>query len=588
MAGFADTLAATTQLRCAAATVVACLVGSTHRTGALAFAHPLLSCRINLGLLHMLEVRPHSTTLYHNGIVHTQDATHHRAEALVIKGNRIQFVGSNAEARALAGQGARLVDLGGRLMLPGFIDGHVHFVWGGRHLLGIDLRACSTPKEFRNKVESYAAIHRGRWVIGGTWDHEVWPTKQLPTRQLIDDVTVGTPVFVQRLDSHMGLANSLALQLAGITAATPDPPGGMIERNPDSGEPTGILKDLAMNLMQAVIPKPSPMELEQAVLEAQQEARRNGITSVHDITMPEDYAAFQTLEQNRKLTVRIYTRLPIAGYRELAREGIQAGHGSPFLKVGSLKAFSDGSLGASTAWFFGPYLNDSTTAGLPMDIVTNGQLLSWALEADRDRLQLSIHAIGDRANRYVLDIADRISSNNASWDRRFRVEHAQHVRPEDIPLFRKFNVIVSAQPYHVIEDGAWAESRIGRERVSSSFTFRSFIDAGVTLCFGSDWTVAPLDAIAGIYAAVTRRTLDGKNPDGWIPAQKLTVDEAVRCYTINNAYAAFEEHEKGTLEPGKLADLVVVSRDLYSLDPSELRDAVVDMTIVDGNVVYER
>jgi predicted amidohydrolase YtcJ len=528
------------------------------------------------------------TTAFLNGLVRTQEPALPLAEAVVVRRDRITFVGSSVEARSVAGPAAKLVDLGGRMMLPGFIDGHVHFLWGGQHLLGINLRECSSPAQFREALKAYVARREGRWVTGGTWDHERWPERSLPTRQLIDDVSAETPVFLQRLDGHMGLANSFALRLAGITAETPDPDGGKIERDPVSGEPTGILKDTAMNLVSAVIPKLSSANLERAAMEAQQVAAREGITSIHDITLPDDMEVYRKLERDQKLTVRIYTRLPIAGVQDLVREDIRAGHGSGFLKMGSLKAFADGSLGSSTAWFFDPYHDDTTSTGLPTDVVMNGQLRAWALEADRAGLQLSIHAIGDRANKFVLDLAQEISSVNPFWERRLRIEHAQHVRVGDIPSFKRSDIIVSAQPYHLTDDGRWAESRLGLDRTSMSYSFKSFLDAGVVVCFGSDWTVAPLDVISGIHAAVTRQTLDGKNKGGWFPGQKLTVEEAVRCYTVHNAFAAFEENDKGSIRAGKLADLVVVDRDLYDCVPDAIRDAEVDMTVFGGRVVYER
>jgi predicted amidohydrolase YtcJ len=536
----------------------------------------------------MLRDSAHSATVFLNGIVRTQEPARPLAEAVVIRGDRITFVGGTAEARSVAGPAAKLVDLGGRLMLPGFIDGHVHFLWGGQHLLGINLRECSSPAHFRETVAAYVSRRGGRWVTGGTWDHEQWPGRGLPTRQLIDDVSGDTPVFVRRIDGHMGLANSLALRLAGITPQTPDPEGGKIDRDPLSGEPTGILKDTAMNLVTAVIPKLSEADLERAAMDAQQAAARKGITSIHDITMSEDLDVYRKLEKDQKLTVRIYTRLPISCFEDLVREGIRAGHGSKFLKTGSLKAFADGSLGSGTAWFFDPYDDDGTSTGLPTDTVTNGQLRARALEADRAGLQLSIHAIGDRANRFVLELAGEIASVNPFWDRRLRIEHAQHVRAADIPSFKASGIIVSAQPYHLADDGVWAESRLGRSRVSTSYSFKSFLDAGVVVCFGSDWTVAPLNVMSGIHAAVTRQTTDGKNPGGWVPEQKLTVDQAVKCYTVHNAFAAFEENEKGSIKAGKLADLVVVDRDVYACVPDAIRDADVDMTIVGGRVVYER
>jgi predicted amidohydrolase YtcJ len=534
------------------------------------------------------DLQKDNTCCFFNGIVRTQNGRHPLASAVVTKKGRIAFVGNTPDAISLAGPSADAHDLGGRLLLPGFIDNHTHFVWGGTHLLGIDLRGCRSMAAFKRTIGEVVARRRGRWVTGGDWDQEAWEIKRLPSREWVDDVSPDTPLFVQRFDGHMALANSVALTMAGITRDTADPVGGLIERDPGTGEPTGILKDSAMDLVAGIIPKQTPAEMERAVVEAQAHAMRNGITSIHDITLPEHLEVYRKMEREGTLTCRIYTRLPISGYEELVRQGIRAGHGSDLLKTGSLKAFSDGSLGSGTALFFDPYLDDPTNAGLAMEIVTNGDLRRWALDADKNGLQLSIHAIGDKANHMVLSLFQEIVGVNPPWDRRFRIEHAQHVRAEDIPLFRTLGVIVSAQPYHAVDDGVWAERRIGAERLKTTYAFRSFMDAGVTVCFGSDWTVAPLDVLAGIHAAVTRSTLDGQNAGGWIPEQKVTVEQAVRCYTVNNATAAFEEHVKGTIEVGKLADLVILNEDIYSIDPSRINRAHVDMTVFGGQIVYER
>lgn len=520
-----------------------------------------------------------------NGNVHTLHPGRPRAEAVVSKGSRIVFVGSSTDARAFAGPGAEVIDLHGRLMLPGFIDNHVHFVLGGSQVNGLHLRECTSTDALVRTLAAYIATHRGAWVTGGDWDQEGWDVKQMPVRQLIDPVSSSTPVFINRFDWHMALANSVALQKAGVTRDTPDPPGGTIERDPATGEPTGILKDAAMDLVSRVMPRHTPGELEHAVLQALDVARRNGVTSVHDISEEEHIPVYHKLEGAGKLTCRIYARLPIAGIAKLVREHVRRAHGTEFVKVGSLKAFADGSLGSNTAWFFDPYLN-APTSGLAMEILTSGKLREWALEADRHGLQLSIHAIGDRANDAILSIFEEIIRENPAWDRRFRIEHAQHVRREDINRFASLGVVASAQPYHCIDDGVWAEQRIGTARARNTYAFKSLLDAGVCVCFGSDWTVSPLDPLGGIYAAVTRSTLDGKHPDGWFPAERLSVDEAVRCFTVNNAYAAFEENLKGSLAPGKLADMVVLSEDIYAVPAAEIRNARVAMTVVDGNVVY--
>lgn len=523
-----------------------------------------------------------------NGKIYTLDQNHPVVQAVVVSGNKIIFTGSTKEAEALIDKNTSVTDLKGRLMLPGFIDNHVHFMTGGFYLLGIDLRHAKSTQEFKNILQEYVKSHSGKWITGGDWDHEAWEIKDLPVKEWIDSFTPNTPVFVNRFDGHMALANSYALKLAGITKDTPDPDGGKIVKDPKTGEPTGMLKDNAMSLVYRVIPDPAENEYNEALTAALNEAKKNGFTSVQDITYANDLKTYQRFEREGKLTCRIDTRLPISQCENLINMGIQNNLGSNKLKIGALKAFADGSLGSSTALFFEPYAQDSTTSGLAMDILTDGRLKKWSLEADKAKLQLSIHAIGDKANSMILDVFEEVVKENPEWDRRFRIEHAQHVRPEDVKRFARLSVIASCQPYHAVDDGVWAEKRIGKNRLKDTYPFRSFLDSGVKLCFGSDWSVAPLNAVYGIYAAVTRRTLDEKNPDGWIPEQKISVEDAVKCYTINNAYASFEENIKGSIEPGKLADFVVLNEDIFSIAPEKIRDVRVDMTIFDGEIIYSR
>ncbi len=536
----------------------------------------------------MLEKRANTKIqkAFINGEIYTVNELQPYAEAVIIDQNKIIWVGSNAGAEKLIDGNIEVIDLKGKLMLPGFIDTHTHFINGGFHLTGLDLSQTKSTKEFTTALKKFVEGHKGKWITGGNWNHEAWETKALPYKEMIDDFTKDTPVFIERLDKHMGLANSFALKLAGITKDTPSPEGGLIEKNHVNGLPTGIIKDNAMPLIYSKIPSPSEEEMYNAGLAALNEARRNGITSIQDITYPNDFSIYQMLEKNNELTCRIYARLPIASYKNLVDAGIHFNFGSDKLKLGSLKAFSDGSLGAGTAWFFNSYLDDKNNYGLPNDILTDGRLEQWALDADKNKLQLSIHAIGDKANAAIIDLFEKIERLNPNWERRFRIEHAQHIRKKDIQRLAGLNAIVSAQPYHLVDDGAWAEKKIGTDRINETYSFKSFLDAGVKLCFGSDWTVAPLNVILGIHAAVTRKTIDGKNQDGWIPEQKISVEEAIRAYTITAAYASFEENIKGSIEPGKLADLVVLNDDILSIEADKIKDAKVEMTIFDGEIIY--
>ncbi|MCX6151459.1 MAG: amidohydrolase [Ignavibacteriales bacterium] len=521
-----------------------------------------------------------------NGKIYTVNNQQPIAEAVVTDGNKIIFVGSNAEAKTLIDKHTQVTDLNGRLMLPGFIDNHVHFLSGGFQLLGIDLRKAKSTKEFKAILKDYVSKNKSKWITGGDWDHEAWEVKELPAKEWIDDFSPTTPIFVNRFDGHMGLANSCALKLAGITKDTPNPDGGVIVKDLKTGEPTGMLKDNAMNLVYGLVPTPSEKEYEAALTAALDEAKKNGFTSVQDITYQNDLRTYQKFERENKLTCRIYTRLPVYDNENLSNLGIQYGFGSNKLKLGSLKAFADGSLGSSTALFFEPYVQDKTTNGLAMEIVTDGSLKKWSINADKNKLQLCIHAIGDSANSLMLDMFEEIEKINPVWDRRFRIEHAQHVIRTDVDRFAKLGVIASVQPYHAIDDGCWAEKRIGKERLKDIYPFKSFLNAGVKLCFGSDWSVAPLNAILGIYAAVTRRTLDDKNPGGWIPEQKISIEDAIKCYTINNAYASFEEKIKGSIEVGKLADFVILNKDILTIDPVMIKTVKVEMTVFDGEIIF--
>ncbi|MGC9997599.1 MAG: amidohydrolase [Terriglobia bacterium] len=517
-------------------------------------------------------------------------------EAVAIANGRILAVGSDEEIRAYASPNTTVIDLKGRLAVPGLSDSHAHFIQGGFQLLSVDLKDSRSEEEFVRRIaEKARTLPPGRWMQGGDWDEEAWPSEKLPTRWLIDPVTPRTPVFISRYDGHAVLANSLALELAGITKETPDPPGGVIVRDPKSGEPTGVLKDEAQDLVAKVIPRPSQAEMEEALRAALKEAARVGLTSIHDITVgPEawngnftgEIELLRRAELEGWLTCRIYAITPIANWKNLEQAGISHDMGSDFLEMGAVKAFADGSLGSRTAWMFKPYDDDPSNSGLPMPIMAPpAKLEEIARQADKAVIQICTHAIGDRAVSSLLDIYERIGGEHPAAHR-FRVEHAQHVRPEDFARFGKLGIVASMQPYHAVDDGRWAEKRIGHERARSSYAWKSMLGAGAKLAFGSDWPVAPLDPLLGIYAAVTRATLDGKNPGGWFPEQRLTVEEALRAYTLGAAYAAFQEKEKGTISPGKLADVVVLSDDLFQIPPERIKDVRVEVTIVGGKVVY--
>ncbi len=531
-----------------------------------------------------------------HGRVWTCDPQQPMAEAVAVAGSRIVAVGRDAEIATFAGSETKVIDLAGRLVLPGFNDAHVHFYIGGDTLTSVDLRDVKSPSEFRETLDRFVATRPvGEWILNGSWDQERWETPQLPTAAMIDDVTPDHPVWVNRSDGHMMLANSVAMRLAGVDRHTADVPGGEITRDA-GGNPTGIFKDAAKSLIDHAIPVPSKAHIRSAILAAQQHALSYGVTSVQDMgvlgshgaeTMVEVLRVYQELDRAGELKIRISAHLPLPEWRRLGNAGIMSNFNSGRLQIGAVKSFSDGSLGSTTAWFFDPYSDAPHTCGLPSEELIEAEDMYRNLrDADRAGLQLTIHAIGDRANSVILDMCERLVRENGVRDRRTRIEHAQHLRPQDIARFKELNVIASVQPYHCIDDGRWAVKRIGQERARTTYAFRSLMDAGATVAFGSDWWVAPINPLLGIYAAVTRRTIDGCSPDGWVPEQKVSVEDAVRAFTMNAAYASGEESVKGSITPGKLADMVVLSEDIFAIDPVHIADVKVAMTLFDGKIVY--
>lgn len=522
-----------------------------------------------------------------NAHIRTMDAKRTVAQSIALLNGKIIAIGTDSDTRSMIGKTTRVIDAKGKLVLPGFNDAHVHFMGTGEQLSSVDLRSAKTPKEFVERIRVFAAkLPKGRWILGGQWDHENWTPNDLPTAAMIDAVTLDNPVFVSRLDGHMALANRAAMKLAGIDKNRPEVAGGLIVRDA-AGDPTGVFKDAAMSLIEKAIPEPSFEQKLEAAQAATENAASFGVTSVQDMTSGTDVGVYQELMRRGKLKTRIYGCSPLADRMRWENTGLQSAFGDAMLRVGCLKGFADGSLGSTTAWFFEPYLDAPNTSGIPRASISDGSMRKDIEAADKAGLQVFVHAIGDRANATVLDYIENAEKVNGPRDRRFRIEHAQHLRQSDITRFGKLKVVASMQPIHLSDDGRWAWKRIDENRLKGTYAFRTLLDTGAVLAFGSDSPVAPWNPLFGIYAAVTRRTLDDKNPNGWIPEQKITVDEAVRAFTYGSAYAEFQENVKGTLEVGKLADLVIISDDIFAIDPVKVATVKVLTTIMDGKVVFE-
>jgi predicted amidohydrolase YtcJ len=535
------------------------------------------------------QSKPTADLIVTNANVWTVDGKLPRAQAVAIIGERIVAVGSQADVQGWRGASTRVIDAGGKLVLPGFNDAHVHFVSGGQQLDAVDLNDATSAEEFVKRVAQQASnTPKNQWITGGDWDETKWSPAQLPTKEMIDAVTPDNPVFVNRYDGHMSLANSIALRLAGVTASTPDPPGGSIVRDAQ-GNPTGAIKDAAMDYVFKVIPPLSHDQRLHAVQRALSHAASLGVTSVQDMN-PEyaDIAVYSELLDRGQLTARIYAAPLITQVDDQVKIGIRRAFGSPYLRIGALKGYADGSMGSATAYFFEPFADQPNNHGLLSDEMHPISLMhDRMMKADAAGLQLCTHAIGDAGISAILDIYADLVKVHGKADRRFRIEHAQHMAAKDFGRFADLGVIASVQPYHAIDDGRWAEKRIGHDRASRTYAFRTFLNDGVRLAFGTDWNVAPLNPMLTLYAATTRATLDGKNPNGWFPEQKLTVTEAVQAYTMGSAYAEFQDQEKGSITPGKLADMVILNDDIFQIDPVKIRDVKVTKTIVGGKVVWE-
>jgi predicted amidohydrolase YtcJ len=512
------------------------------------------------------------------------------AEAVAVAGVEIISVGSAGEIARLIGDDTEVIATEGGMLVPGFIDTHVHFLSGGSALASVQLRDARTPEEFVDRIEAFArSVEPGEWITGGAWDHTNWGG-ELPRRDWIDEVTPDNPIWISRLDGHMALANSRALQQGGVDADTPDIAGGEIIRDED-GRPTGILKDNAMLLVEDAIPAPTERQLVAYLDAAMHYVAGHGVTTVHDMfdNVDDGWAGLETYrraEARGDLITRIYAVAPLGEWQKLVDDIDRNGRGNEWVKTGGVKGFMDGSLGSHTAAMLEPFTDTPEQSGFLLDSLDN--LRAMMTGADAAGLQLNIHAIGDKAIRDLLDLFHDVEEENGDRDRRFRMEHAQHIHPDDIARFAVQGVIASMQPYHAIDDGRWAEGVIGAERARTTYALKSLIDSGAHVALGSDWYVAPADPITGIYAAVTRRTLDGRNPDGWVPEQNITVEQALRGYTLEGAYASFEEDRKGMIKAGMLADMALIDRDLTAIPPETIRDAQVLKTIVGGRVVFSR
>ncbi len=525
-----------------------------------------------------------------NGAIWTVNPNRPWAEAIAVSGEKIIAVGSSKTIQKLKGSATKAIDLQGAFVLPGFIDSHTHFLNGGFSLSSIQLYEVKSREDFVSRIKNMAdSLGKGEWILNGNWDHQKFDPPQLPHKEWIDSVTPETPVCINRHDGHMVLVNTVVMKMAGITNDSVPPSGGEIIKDHLTGEPTGILKDAAMGLVTRHIPESFQDEKIKAAAAAMEHAAQMGVTTIHDMNYEESAPALEQLLNDDKLTARIHGYTPISQPEYFSTVKSKIPPDQFYLTLGGLKGFVDGSLGSTTAFFFEPYTENPQTSGLlAPDMFPDGDLENRILQADRERLQLAVHAIGDRANHLLLDIFEKAIKENGVRDRRWRIEHAQHLLPEDMERFAELGILASMQPFHAIDDGRWAEEKIGEDRARHMYAFQSLLDKEAVLVFGSDWTVAPMNPLLGIYAAITRNTLDGKNPDGWYPEQKISIEDAIRAYTLNGAYAEFAEGKKGSLEEGKYADIVVLSDNLFKISPVDIPKTQVLITLMGGKIVYKK
>jgi len=524
-----------------------------------------------------------------NGKIWTGNILQPWAEAFAVSNGRFTTVGSNDEIKLLAAGNTEIFDAEQRLVIPGFTDSHVHFLLGGLSLLEVNLYGMSSRAQIEEAIrQKINELPQGSWIRGSGWDNSRWTPPNPPDRKWLDTVCPDNPLYLTREDMHSAVANSRAMEQAGITRDTPDPDGGRIERYSKSGEPNGILDDAAMKLVERIIPSYSTEMRIRAIEAACREAPKQGITSVHDMSLLEDIEFLTDASHKDYFNVRMHSFPPILAKDEISEIKNNLDADTNKFRIAGLKVFTDGSFGSRTAYMFEPYIDVSYEYyGLAADITLNKEnFLRIMQEADADGFQLAVHSIGDRANAELLDVFEKILAANGERDRRWRIEHAQHLRPEDIKRYRNLGITASMQPYHCINDARFMSTRIELERCAQAFVFKSLFDAGVPLIFGSDWNVSPLIPLVGIDAAVNRIPVGGGKP--WFPEQAISLEEAFKAYTVNPPKTVFAEADQGSIEPGKFADCALLSQNLFCIPPASIPGVEVDTTIFNGRVVYEK
>jgi predicted amidohydrolase YtcJ len=540
-----------------------------------------------------------------NGKLYTQDPAYSRATAVAICGGRIWAVGSDADIRALAGHGAQVIDLEGRRVLPGLTDSHFHYYDWALGLRRLPLAAANSLVDVRARLaQKVGETPPGRWILGQGWNETRWPDPRIPTRADLDDVAPDHPVILWRNDLHLAIVNSLALREGGVTGDTPDPPEGVIDRD-ESGRPTGVLRDLAINLISDVLPPPTEEETAEAMRDGFVILHRLGLTGVHDYRImggadgPPAFRAYQRLQADGELALRMWMHIPGERLDEAIALGMRTGFGDDTLRVGHVKLFSDGGQGARTAWMLEPY-DDVGHCGIPLTPME--EIAEAVRRADGAGLAVAVHAIGDRANRELLRVFEQVLSGDPlAMESRsgvchpptapplapHRIEHVQNIRPDDLARFARLGIVASVQPIHVTDDIPMMEKSVG-PRGRFAYPFRDMLDAGIVLALGTDCPVANPNPLWSIHAAVTRQTRDGTPPGGWYPQQRMSVAEAVWGHTMGAALVTGREAALGSISPGKLADLIVLDRDIFAIESMEIAQAQVMMTVFNGRIVYQQ